>query len=304
MDDKQQYLANKEFQANIKEAKALIVGTDLKDKQDNLIKFLETHVYCVELVSDFKLNNDWNIIFLKSLHEKLIFTSSSIIELSKGFILKSKGLEQEILDTPSMMILKRSVIECFLTMEYLYYNELSQEEKEFRFKLYIHAGLLARHNQYNYENMEYLEKFRKEAKIIEKLKSEIVEYSFYKDIKKGQRWKFNKFGLSRLESWDALIKNSSLNTSLFSKQYALSTNYAHSEFISAMQMREGDYNISNSETNKNAELEMDILRMINSLSIRKLTNMFHSSKNGFEKLNHELKLQINTWANIASGTYS
>jgi hypothetical protein len=303
MENQYQSLTDDELKRIVEEVKTALSGTSLEDKRGNLSEFLKCHIDCVEIVRDFNPKNDWNIVFLKSLHDKIILASSSIIALSNGYEFKKGKRKEEIIDTPSIIILKRSIIECFLIMEYLYYNELSEEENEFRFKLYMHSGLLARHKHYTKGNLLHQEKFETESKVIERLKGEIMNYSFFGNINKSQRWKFDKYGISRLETWEGLIEKSSLNTSLFSKQYTLSTNYAHSEFISAMQIRESNYQLSSKYNNELTELEIDILRMINSLSIRKLCSMFSDAESEFKKNKSELKFQLNSWANIASGSY-
>ncbi len=301
MDTSREYLTENEINRIIKEVKEAVQGKGLNNKRLSLSNFLKFHIEVLKKVQPS--SKDKGILCLKSLHEKIILSSGSVIQLSKGVKYEIENTHLQIRDIPSMLILKRAILESFLTTEYLYYNNLSEEENEFRFNLYIHSGLKARQKHFENSNHPFLVQMQDEAREIRDLKKEIESSVFYNKIQKSNKWKFKKFGLARLDSWESLIEKSSLNTSLFSKQYTLSTNYAHSEYISTLQISQGDYRVSNKENEKIAELEMDILRMVNSLCIKNLFDNFQETEDIYKNVGSEIIFQVKAWSDIASGNY-
>ena len=68
-------------------------------------------------------------VFIETLSVKILLATKSIIELGKGTKVSALTKESNVklLDFPSINILARSIIECFLTLEYLFFNDLSIE---------------------------------------------------------------------------------------------------------------------------------------------------------------------------------
>ena len=88
---------------------------------------------------------------------KLGFNTFSIIHLARGQEIKlmRKSDQTKIIDFPSIYILSRAALECYLTIEYIYYNDLSEEEKFFRYKLWEVSGLITRQDLDPGENEEF-----------------------------------------------------------------------------------------------------------------------------------------------------
>ncbi|MFB0924610.1 MAG: DUF5677 domain-containing protein, partial [Vicingaceae bacterium] len=173
----------------------------------------------------------------------------------------------DIIDTPSIFILTRSIIETFLTLEYLYFDNIDHSEKDFRFKLWRVSGFMSRQAFVETVSEIHLEKLKKEEKLIEEIKREIKTSPFYPSLKSNHLWKLDKFGLPRLKSWGNLIENSSLKSDKFKKIYSLYSNYAHSEYLAMMQINEGNLNKSNLDNISSTETALIFVQMINSVTI-------------------------------------
>lgn len=274
-------------------------GKDLPEKQSIINEVIKCFADCIQAVADNHEIKERNYVYLETLIHKLIFTANSIINLTNGCPLEvpSKQYSVTIIDNPSIKILLRSAIECLLTIEYLYFDDISEDEKIFRFKLFEHSGLLSRQQYANtYTVKEHREKSAKEKERIYLLEHEITSSHYYKSIPKNKRGNFRKYGIPRVKTWDNLIKESRLSPVIFTKSYTLLTNYAHSEFISLIQINEGKHGNLDKDSIDNAEISLEHLRFILSTGLKLIVEKYNSSKNIFDKYPEEFKTHVNIWS--------
>jgi len=240
-------------------------------------------------------------VFIETLFIKILLATKSIIELGKGTKVSALTKESDVvlIDFPSINIIARSIIEAFLTLEYLFFNNLDIEERKFRFYIWQISGYKARQNFFN-ERGELKENINKklesELSEIKRLKSIIEKSPYYKEIGKQRLWKLDTYGLPRLISWLELIKQSILKTSIFEIPYKLYSNYAHSEFISLIQMNGKDTLNKGSKANDNSILDsLRTVKMLNCIAIIELKNKFEFASKVFEKYDKETKTTILFW---------
>lgn len=240
-------------------------------------------------------------VFIETISIKILLATKSILEIGKGtdvsFLTKKRQVK--LLDFPSINILTRSIIESFLTLEYLFYNNLSDNEKKFRFRIWQISGYKARQKFFekrNGLNPNVSEKLNKELLEIERLMTIIENSPYYKKLDSQSLWKLDKYGLPRLDSWQKLIEQSILKSSLFETTYKLFSNYSHSEFISLIQMREKNSLIMNSKENNDAILTaLRIVKIVNCVSIVCFKNKFDFASKIFEKFDDKTKTTILFW---------
>ena len=140
------------------------------------------------------------------------------------------------------------------------------------------------------------EKLNTELVEIKHLKLIIEQSPFYKDIGKQSLWKLDTFGLPRLVSWTKLIKQSVLKTSMFETLYKLYSNYAHSEFISLIQMNgQATLNKGSKENNDSILNSLRLVKMINCIAMIGLKNKFEFASKVFETYDEETKTTILFW---------
>lgn len=257
---------SKEFESSIEENQIIIK------------KLVITLAELVEVVADSKIKvPNWEY-HSQTLVGKIIFTSHSILSLSKGVdyeLLKRKG-KNKIVDYTSIFILTRALIENYITLCYLYKNDLSKEEKLYRYKLWEVSGLISR-QKWTAIEINSIEKKEAENLIVNNIMTEIESLPEYSLLDKSKLNKLKKIGLPRIESWNELINQSDLNDDLFSVLYSYLSSYAHSEYISILQISQSNLNASDKKTIESIRLCFRVLKMILSLSIEFYINKFKTA---------------------------
>lgn len=255
----------------------------------------------IQSIYDSKPKLQEGEVFLETLSIKILLATKSIIEIGKGTQVSALTKESNVklLDFPSIHILTRSMIEAFLTMEYLFYNDLGEDEKKFRFYIWQMSGYKSRQSFFEKRqglNKEVTNKLKTELSEIERLLSIIEKSPYYAKMDKQKLWKLDKFGLPRLVSWQKLIEQSILNTSIFERSYKLYSNYAHSEFISLIQMNGKQMLNKGTKENNDAVISpLRAVKMINCISIVCLKKKFDFVSETFEKFDDETQTTILFW---------
>ncbi|WP_127142158.1 DUF5677 domain-containing protein [Flagellimonas marinaquae] len=277
----------------IKEANSL----NLSSLIPSLEKVLQENAFVVQSFYDTKPKLDIGEAYQETLLIKIIFTSRSILELSKGieFGILNRKERPLIIDRSSLYILTRSVIESFLTLEYLYFNNLSREEQIFRYNLWRISGFMARQDFGKTKNKKFLSKMEKEKAAINELKKTIKTSPYYSKLKQQQLWKLDKYGLPRIMSWSELLKQSILKTDLFEKVYKLYSNYAHSEFIAMIQLNEGKMSKADSFNAETTVTTLNNIRVINCVSIISFINKYEFAKDKYMEIDESSRYVIEFW---------
>lgn len=277
----------------INEAKSL----NLYSLIPSLENILQVNAFVVQSLYDTKPKLDTGEVFQETLLIKIIFTSRSILELSKGieFGILNRDERPLIIDKSSLYILTRSIIEAFLTLEYLYFNNLSREEQIFRYNLWRISGFMARQDFGNTKNEKFIFKIEREKAEIEELKATIKKSPFYSNLQKQDLWKLDKFGLPRLKSWSVLLKQSVLKTDLFDKIYKLYSNYAHSEFIAIIQLNEGKLSKNDPFNIENTVTTLNNIRIINCVALMLFIDKYEFAKNKYQEINESTRFVIEFW---------
>lgn len=288
--------------AILKEADSL----NISDLRKSLEEILKAHTSIIQSIYDSKPELGTGEVFIETLSIKLLLASKSILKLSKGDTIS--GIEEntkiEIIDRSSIYILTRALLENFLTLEYLFFNDLSREEQIFRYNLWRISGFMSRQDLSENMQPHLKEKLEREKKEIEELKITVKKSKFYATLNDNHIWKLNRFGLPRIISWDNLIKQSHLKDSLFRKVYKLYSNYAHSEFISAIQLNENNQNKTDKFNQETTITSLSNTRMINCVSISLLKDKFQCTETNYNDLSEELKYSIEFWKNFSVKEYS
>jgi len=244
-------------------------------------------------------------VFIETLSIKIMLASKSIIQLTKGVNFNDFNSKEivNLIDFPSINILTRSILEAFLTLEYLYFNDLKEDERKFRFYIWRVSGYKSRQSFFKKRDSlkkNVTDKLDSETKEIDILLNKIQASPFYENLNSHKLYKLDNYGLPRLNGWNDLITNGILKDSIFSTPYKLYSNYAHSEFISLIQMNVKDVFIKNSNENKNNLINsIRITKMINCVSITLLINKFDFANKVYETLDSELKNGISFWNKIS-----
>lgn len=268
----------------------------------SLESILQASAFIVQSLYETKPKLNPGEVYQETLLIKIIFTSRSVINLSQGIEFGILGREErlQIIDRSSLYILTRSVIEAFLTLEYLYFNDLSREEQEFRYNLWRISGFMSRQDFGNSENDKFIQKLEREKIEIEELKLTIKQSQFYSSLNKQDLWKLDKYGLPRLMSWSSLINQSVLKTKLFDRIYKLYSNYAHSEFIAMIQLNEGKLSKLDQSNIETTLTTLNNIRIVNCVAIMLFIEKYEFAKNKFMEIDESLRFRIEFWHKLGA----
>jgi hypothetical protein len=281
------------------------------DTIESLLQITNAQSQIIESLYEGKPNLKMGEVFIETLSMKILLATKSVMEISKGFHIETNAQKSahRLLDFPSIHVLTRSMIESMLTLEYLFYNNLDDSEKEFRFLVWRISGYKSRQEFFNTENRKSIgtvlnKKLQEELNELSTLLSQAKAYPYFNDLSKQSLWKLDKFGLPRMKSWSELLESSSLSTEIFLIPYKLYSNYAHSEFISLIQMNGVDIlNKDSKENTLHLVNALRVVKMINSVAIVALANKFNCTAVTFNTLKTEQKEVIQFWNGYATGRY-
>jgi hypothetical protein len=257
--------------------------------------------YLIQALFEIKPKLNEGEVYIETFVSKILFTSQSILHLcnSHKFKIEKYDNRLEVIDTQSIFILTRSIIEGFLSLEYLYFNQLSLEEKQFRFKLWRVSGIMSRQQFADSISDQFREKLERERILIEQIKAEIKNSPYYSTLDKQHLWKLDRFGLPRLNSWGQLLSDSILKHAGFKKIYALYSNYAHSEYLSMMQINEGSMHKDDPRNLEAIDTVLNIVCMINSVLAELLIQQFPALNSKYEELEESIRYPIQYWGKVA-----
>ena len=278
-----------------------IVSTDLPIIKNHLDVIVKTLADLIQLYkNEINLNLDFGEAYIETLATKILLATNTALQLSNGQNLKVLDKEIQVIDISSLYVVARSIIECFLTIEYLFVSDISQEERNFRFKLWKIAGFMMRQQAINDTNKSHSAKIESEKEEIDKLKEEVKESAFYSQLSNHDIWKLDTFGIPRTISWSKLLDKSSINNNLLDGYYKLYSNYAHSEFVSIMQLSQMNLNIASPTAVYNSTYTLNNIRIINCVVINLFLQKFKDSKEIYERFDAKTKYIIDFWNSFAT----
>lgn len=214
-------------------------------------------------------------------------------------------------DLPSIYTLARTQLEAYLTFHYLFINPASDEEREMKYLIFQHGGLLARQSgraglQALYDETQdacllpVLEQMDEEASTIAAIRLALEQLPlFTSTYNSGQRGSIlsNQQPRSRTQGWEKVIESSPLATDSFQRMWSLYSMHAHTEYIALNQLRdylmdiEGHDRITRHVTIKNS---LSVLSTFITSFVEYMNLQEH-----YDKLSPDLKEQIGFWSEFA-----
>lgn len=271
----------------------------LDENKTHLVDLIQLNNELIESLANAKIQvPEWKS-YLSSLINKIIITSFSTVELTKGKDINDSKNEYSahIIDYSSIFILTRAIIENYLTLNYIYFNSLPEDEKHFRFLLWEVSGLVSR-QQYEPKNKQFKAQRVKEKRIIDDIKRDIKLLPEFKRLRQAHIKKLEQYGLPRIESWHKLLEVSDLNN-IFASSYSLFSSYAHSEFISILQLKKTSLNSNNKIVQDHVTLCIMIIKVVNCLVIKHLMVNFKTAEIIYNTKSENLKSSIEMWIQVS-----
>jgi hypothetical protein len=182
---------------------------------------------------------DWfiyseQLLFKFALHGFTLNNLLSGTELTSALHKKSTRL----VDIPSFKVLIRAQLEAYLTYYHIFNHNLSKEEQEFRFDVWMSSSLITR-QQIPATSPDTQETKANDLKQIEYLQSKISASPFFTKLTINQQKELLKKGHPRLfKSWKTLIHESEIDKVLpIDHLYSIISSYAHAEGVGILQLK-------------------------------------------------------------------
>ncbi|HRN28024.1 MAG: hypothetical protein IT276_12860 [Ignavibacteriaceae bacterium] len=177
--------------------------------------------------------------YIETISIKFIFHSLNLVTVFKGIKHFSKllSIDNNLFDLSTGYILKRTLIENYLIFNYLFIQPKDKEEQRFRWLVFEIGGYSDRQG-YSPILKELKDKLVTEQKIILDRIEELKTNKYFLMLEEKRRNSILKDKYPKLWGWKKIAKDSEINDEIFIKEWKLYSNYAHSEFISLMQIQD------------------------------------------------------------------
>lgn len=211
------------------------ISNNLEDYHGNLDALIYIQTYLAESKVKFP---EWKI-YIDTLVTKHILHCNTIYHIFNGLILKSNlnKFDFKIFDLPSAQILIRAQLENFLITDFIYFQNLNEDEKLFRFNSWMYDSYLQRSKLLTASKA--INKTQESDKIeVEKLKELIQNSPLFKKLGQTQQKGLIKRGDSKLfHKWEDLIRLSELKEIIVNNTYKGLSIQAHSGALSILNLK-------------------------------------------------------------------
>jgi len=246
---------------------------------------------------DYKEQPNYHLRELEGKYFRFGLANHSIIKLIEGNQFELIDKSVLIPDIFSFKSLTRMQIESYLIMHYLFYDNVSDEEKVLRYDIYkIHALNKQLSFKINFETPNVLEQRKKIESELQLAIDNMKASSFYMSANEKERKSFLRPRYPKLVDSKELFKSSGLEKSGLDNMWQLYSNYAHSEYISDRQYNT-TYNIKKSFSEDSSMIILINLILTSKLT-EKIASIFRSAKETFETLTEKERTIINTWSDV------
>ncbi|WP_321373053.1 hypothetical protein [uncultured Draconibacterium sp.] len=246
---------------------------------------------------DYKVKPAYHLRELEGKYFRFGLANQSIIQLIKGNRFRLLGNDVIIPDIFSFKSLTRMQIESYLIMHYLFFENVSEEEKDFRYDIYkVHALQKQMGFKINFDTQIARENRLKIQKELNQALENIKKNSIYCCASEKEKKEYLKPRFPKLTSSKNLFESSGLSKAGFNQMWQLYSNYAHAEHISDRQYNT-TYNIKKSFT-EDSSLILIINLILTSKLIVNITKLFDGAKIEFEKLSEKEKVIVDIWFNL------
>jgi len=176
------------------------------------------------------------LLYAEGLAQKFFFHATSILYLSEETNMPNfPSTPLKFIDSPSVDVLARAAFETFLVFHYIYIAPKTHEEKEFRYLAW--TAELVKRQYLPVSTQEHQQKLAKERKDLDDLHKRLrSNASFQKLTTKQQKDVLE--GRWRLLSWQKIAEDAGLAKVLAANMYGHLSGYAHSGFISVLQIKQ------------------------------------------------------------------
>lgn len=277
-----------------------IIKKPFKDKLIDFQRIIGTLYEMGEAMHTAKIEIPMNKRNLEMMIYRFALITSSIHQLLQNGspLFSSKEETKWFHDLSGIYTLLRSQIENYLMIEYLVFQKMSAEERQFRSDLYELSGMCNR-QKFSASTTETKEKKELEKSQIEAFREKINKSHYLKEnpgLKKMVNKAFPKATI--YNSKKDLIEKSELNTRLFYNEWSLTSNHAHAEYLSAIQSR--DFLLDESNSMQTLNTCVMVTMGLTSVFVVNLKYEYVCNTIVYNGQTNDLREIISSWKSIAT----
>ncbi len=276
--------------------KSIVNGFDYSEQQFELIhsdlkESIDIFAYITNGIWQENIqDSDWKYS-TETLAKKYLVQSSTLLGILLGTELDFKKLSKRIvlIDLSTIYITLRALIENYLVLHYLYFEDIPEEEKRMRWIIYQLSGIKSRRSITD-SNLKYEKKtiiLEREKKQEAELLKELETNPYYQKISEESKKYIRKNNLAKVKNWADIISSSKLNQNNFHRIWKLYSNYAHSEYLSVIQIY--DYMANPEETISVRNLTLFFTLTLTCVLIVDFSNLYKELQEYFDKLDDNQK---------------
>jgi len=245
------------------------------DSEQDYVKLLDLLVRVIEANKGSFTGDDDRFWYAEGLATKLFLHAASVLYLSRGTkIADFPSAPLKFPDPASIDVLARAALETFLTFHYIFVEPETDEEKDYRYWAWKAAGLTERQN-HPVSIEAHKQKLAGEKKEIDDLHSKLRSNIIFQQLTGKQQEQVLKKGKWKLLSWREIAEEASLARILSSDMYRHLSGYAHSSWLSVLQIKQS---LEDKEESLLIEPSMKTIAIATANFIREYCNLFPKTK--------------------------
>jgi hypothetical protein len=235
---------------------------------------------------------------LEVLIAKFSIICATLAQLATGTRVRAKRKEVLLYDIHSFYVLSRSLTESYLMTNYLNFTPKSDDQGAFRNDLYALSGLSSRQEFETITGEGKLKKAR-EKREMEQLRDKIKKNKYFKSLTSEKQKKLLKDAPSKELGWEQLIRATRIRNREYLMMWKLYSNYAHSEYLSSIQLKDYYNNVALMKATILTSLVQNIVTL--SILISDLTDHFLSARLKFNMTGLETRTKVEFWGSLGRG---
>ena len=238
----------------------------------------------------------FNFSEIEGILKKVTYDTSSLILLAEGDGRNTQKGEVNLplIPYPSIISLSRCIFESYLVFNYIFIRtQDDMDEFHYRFTLWQLDGFKSRQNFTIFKD-ESKAKMVKEQSVIAELYEDLYSNSKYKKLSKDEKKQFEKKYFKWHPDWTTVASMAGINKKHWRNTYGFMSQYAHSGYNSAFQIRQIN---SNEEAKSQCLSSIQMVLMIIAKFISEYST-FHQNVANALKSNKNLFERVNFWTDI------
>lgn len=277
----------------------LYESRNISNITERLFNISDILIYLHEILAEKNISLSEKDIYSEQLVIKFYLQNLSLIKLSDGHSLLSSYFPNtrtdiKFLDISSIITILRSQYESMLMYQHLYINSDNENQQQLRFDSWILASMILRSSKFTESQQKVPERFLKEQESIDDLRERIKNNpEFHKLSQKEQIQVIAKGSGKLFKHWDTIFDESKFTKDgVFGNIYYLASIYAHSEGLSALQLKQTKHLKDDKHLKETTYLMLFYSYLMTNVMIKNIVNKFPDIKDRFDLLDDKIKFEI------------